>query len=68
MDEAALMHLAEGRGNAGGEAQETSHLHRRAKQPAEQLAAGILKHQSGLTAISHKLKRSRRPRAVELIP
>ena len=67
VDEAVLVHLAKGRGNADGDAQETSHLHRRAEQPAEQLAAGILEHQNGLTAISHKFKRSHRPRAVQLI-
>jgi hypothetical protein len=56
MDEAVLVHLAKGRGNADDDAQETSHLHRRSEEPAEQLAAGILEQQNGLTAISRKLK------------
>ena len=42
-------------------------IHRRAEQSAEQLAAGILEHQNGPTAISHKLERPHRPRAVQLI-
>ena len=67
VDEAALVHLAKGRRDADGDAQETSHLHRRAEEPAEQLAAGILEHQNGPTAISHKLERPHRPRAVQLI-
>ena len=38
-----------------------------AEEPVERLAAGILEHQNGLTAISLKFKRSHRPRAVQLI-
>ena len=44
-----------------------SHLHRRAEEPAEQLAAGILEHQNGTAAISHKLERPHRPIGVQLI-
>ena len=62
MDEAAPVHLADGRDDADGEAQETSHLHRRAEETAEQLAAGmILEHQNGLTPVSQKLQRPRGP-------
>ena len=50
VDEAALVKLAQSRGNADGEAQEASHLHRCAEQPVERLAAGILEHQHGPTA------------------
>ena len=61
------MNLAEGRGNADSDAQETSHLHWSAEDAAEEFATGILKHQNVLTAILHKFKRSHRPRAVQLI-
>jgi hypothetical protein len=57
------VHLSKGRRNAGGEAQEASHLHRSAEEPAEQLTAGILEHQNGPTAVS--LKRPHSPRAVQ---
>ena len=46
MDEAALVRLAKSCGDADSEAQETSRLHRRAEEVAEQFAAGILEHQT----------------------
>ncbi len=61
------MSLAKGRRDTNSDAQEPSHLHRSAKQPAKQLAAGILKHQNASPAISHKLKRPHRPCAVKVI-
>jgi hypothetical protein len=61
------VHLGKGRGYGDGDAQETSHFHRRAEQFAEQHAAGILEHQDALTAISHKLERLHRPGAIQLI-
>ena len=67
VDEAALVHLADSCGHADGEAQETPNLHRHAEEPAEQLAAGILEHQNGPTAVSQKLQRPHGPRAVKLI-
>ena len=67
MDETALVRLAKGCGDADSEAQETSRLHRRAEEVAEQFAAGILEHQDGLTAVLHKFKRPHGPRAVQLI-
>ncbi len=55
------MDLAQGRSSVDSDAQETSDCHRRAEQSAAELAAGILKHQNGLTAILHKLKGPQRP-------
>ena len=49
------------------EAQEAPHLHRRAEQPVERLAARILEHQHGPTVFAHELQRPRRPCAVQLI-
>ena len=59
--------LPEGRGDADGEAQEASHLHRRAEQPVERLAAGILQHQHGPAAVADELQRPHRPRPVQLV-
>ena len=67
MDEPALVKLAHSRRNADGEAQEASHLHGRAEQPVERLAARILEHQHGPTGVAHELQRPHRPRRVELI-
>ena len=61
------MDLAERGGDADGEAQEASHLHRCAEQPIERLAAGILEHQHDPAAVSHELQRSHRPRAVQFV-
>jgi hypothetical protein len=67
MDEAVLVYLANSRGNADCQAEETLNIHWHAETPAKQLAVGILKHQSGSTAVSHKLQRPYGPRAVKLI-
>ena len=52
---------------ADGEAQKAPHLHRRAEQPVERLAAGVLEHQHGPTALAHELQRPHRPRPVQLV-
>jgi hypothetical protein len=67
MNEAALMELAERRGNADGEPQKFAQLHRRAKQSREQLTAGVIKHQQWLAAFSHQFEWPHCPRAIELI-
>ena len=67
VDEAALVDLAEGRGDRDGEAQKAPHLHGRAEQSVERLAAGVLEHQHGPTAFAHELERPHRPRPVQLI-
>jgi hypothetical protein len=67
MDEAVLVHLAKGCGNADGDVQERSHPYRHADARAEQIAAKILEEQNGPAAISHKLDRPRSPGAVQLI-
>ena len=61
------MRLSEGFGNPDGDAQKMAQLHRRTEEATEQFAAGILKHQNGLTAVLHKLERPCSPRAVKLI-
>ena len=43
-------------------------LHRRAEQPLERLAAGILEHQRGPAALADELQRPRRPCAVQFVP
>ena len=65
--EAALMDLAQGRGDLDGEAQEASHLHRGAEQPGERLAARIFEHKNGPAALLHELQRLRRPGAVQFV-
>ena len=67
VDEPALMDLAQRSRDADGEAQEASHLHRRAEQPVERLAARILQHQHGPAAVADELQRSRRPRSVQRV-
>ena len=67
VDEAALVELAQSRGDADGQAQEASYLHGRAEQPVERLAARILEHQHGPTGVAHELQRPHRPCPVELI-
>jgi hypothetical protein len=67
VDEAALMNLGEGRGDAVGEAQECSHVHGTAEEPVERFATRILEHQQGVLMLPHELQRPRRPRAVQFI-
>ena len=67
VDEAALVRLAQRGGDADREAQEASHLHGRAEQPLERLAARILEHQHRPTAFALKRQRPRRPAAVQLV-
>ena len=50
-----------------GEAQEAPHLHRRAEKAFKRLAARVLEHQHGPTALADKLERPHRPRAVQLV-
>jgi len=68
VDEAALVRLAQRRGDADGEAQEASRLHRRADEPLEWFAAWILEQQRCSTAFADKRERPRRPCGVELVP
>ncbi len=51
VDEAALVGLAQGPGNADRETEEDADLHGRAEQPSERFAAGILEHQHGPTVL-----------------
>jgi hypothetical protein len=44
-----------------------SHLHRRAEQRFERLAARILEHQHGPTGVAHEVERPHCPRRLELI-
>ena len=67
VDEAALMELAQSRGNSDRQAQEASYLHGRAEQTVERLAARILEHQHGPTGVAHELQRPHRPCPVELV-
>ena len=67
VDEATLVRLAHRGDDADGEAQEASHLHGRAEQPLERLAARIFEHQHGPTAIARKLQRTHGPRTIQLI-
>ena len=43
------------------------HLHGQAEQSVQQLAAGILEHQHGPSAVANELKRTHRPRPVQLV-
>ncbi len=61
------MDLAQRGDDGDGEAQEASHLHRRAEQPLERLAAGILEHQYGPAAFMGEIQRQHRPSAIKLI-
>ena len=67
VDETALVQLAERGRDADREAQECSHLHGRAEQPVERLAARVLEHQHGPAALAHELQRPHRPRTVQLV-
>ena len=67
VDEPGLVDLAQGDRDADGEVQEASHLHRRAEQPLERLAALILQHQHGPAAVADELQRPRRPGSVQLV-
>jgi hypothetical protein len=67
MDEAALVKLAQRRGDADGEAQYLVNLQGRADQPRERLAARILEQEHGPTACAHELQRPHRPRQVQLV-
>ena len=68
VDEAALVRLAHGRGDADGEAQEASRLHRFAHEPLQRLAARILEQQRRSAAFAGKRERPRSPCGVELVP
>ena len=68
VDEAALVGFAQGGGDADGEPQEARQLHRRAEQPSERFAAGILEHQHRPTLFADEFERPRRPVAVQLVP
>jgi len=65
VDEATLVRLAQGGGDAETEAQEASQLQGRAEQAVERLSAGILKHQRHTAVIVRKRYGSRRPVGVK---
>ena len=67
MDEAALVKLAQSRGNGDGEVKEASNLHRCAEQPVDRLTARILEHQHGSTGVTNELERTYCPRPVEFV-
>ena len=68
MDEAALVELREGRSDGDGQAQKAAQFHRRAEQPVQRLAGGILEHQRGSTVLADQLERPHGPSAVQLLP
>jgi hypothetical protein len=61
VDETMLVNLAETLNDRDGEAQEASHLHRRAELPIKRLAARILEHQHGPAGAAHEFQRPHRP-------
>jgi hypothetical protein len=65
VNEAALVKLAESRGNRDSDAQEEADLHGRAKPRLERLATRIFEHHHGPAALSNQLERTHRPRPVE---
>jgi hypothetical protein len=67
VDEAALMSLADGSGDADRQAQEPPRLHRRIDERSERLAARVLQHQHGPALFAYELNRPRRPGAVQLV-
>jgi hypothetical protein len=67
VDEATSVDLGEGRSDRDGEVQEAPHLHGQAEQSVQRLAAGILEHQHGPSAVANELKRTHRPRPVQLV-
>jgi hypothetical protein len=62
------MRLAQRGGDADGEAQKASRLHRRADKSFERLAAWVLEQQRCSTAFVGQCERPRRPYGVELVP
>src|SRR5262249_53578600 len=67
MDEAALMHLAEGRRDAYRETEEGLHLHPRTKKLIERLASRVLEHQDRSAVLLHEFQRPDRPRGVKVL-
>src|SRR5277367_5644255 len=67
VDEAALVGLAQGSGDADREAQEAADLHGRAEQPTERFSAAVLEQQHGPTAFADEFRRPRRPCAVQVV-
>jgi hypothetical protein len=68
MDEAALMHLAESRGNPAGESEEEFDLHRSVDNLAEQLAARVFEQQDCPAMLLHEFQRPERPMDIEVLP
>ena len=67
VDEAALMDLAEGRGDADRELEELQRLHRFAEKPIERLATRILENKHRPIAIVNQSRRPNGPRAVQTV-
>jgi hypothetical protein len=67
VNEAPLVDLGEGHGDADGEAQESSYLHRAAEEPVERFAPRVLEHQQGAPVLVYELQRPRRPPAVQFV-
>jgi hypothetical protein len=59
--------LFEGRSDRDGDAQKAPYIHRRPEQSFQRLVAGVLKQRHDSTAFAGELKRSYRPRPVQLI-
>jgi hypothetical protein len=65
MDEATLMHMAEGARERDRDAQEMRYVQWPAKQSIERRTAGILKHQCHTAVIARKRDGSSRPLGVK---
>ena len=67
MNQAALVDLAQGAGDADRQRQKAADLHRRADERRERLAARILQHQDVPAMFVHEFRRPDRPRAVQIV-
>src|SRR5262245_61158781 len=67
VDEASLVDLGEGHGDADGEAQERSRLHRAAEEPGERFAPRVLEHQHGAPVLVYELQRPRCPPTIQFV-
>ena len=55
MDQTSLVHLADGRSDIDGKAQERLNSQRRIQQAAKQLASGVFEDQHSLAVFLHEL-------------
>ena len=67
VDDAALMDLADGRGDADGELEKPRRLHWLSKMPVERFAARILEDQHRPIAIANQFQGPRGPRALQVV-